>query len=322
MIDDLTENNHHFRLIFASSAAAMILVDEQGLIRLANQEAERLFGYACGELVGKPVEILVPHAVQASHQLNRSTFYELPQPRPMGQGRYLKAVRKDGVEFPAEIGLTPINLDDGMYVLSAIIDLTFQKQIEEKALRLAQDLEEANKRLAQLARTDELTGLKNRRAFDEGLIDLVQLMDRMCSALSLLLVDVDHFKRYNDHFGHLAGDELLKTLAELLLRNSRDSDLVARYGGDEFVILLPGTNAENAVWVGERIRLAVQDYPWQDKRSTISLGAATTIFESRMAETPDSIGARLLLSADRALYRSKRTGRNKLTHFRHMEKKE
>jgi diguanylate cyclase (GGDEF)-like protein len=167
-----------------------------------------------------------------------------------------------------------------MYVLSTIVDLTFQKQIEEKVLVLAKDLEEANQRLAQLARTDELTGLKNRRAFDEGLTDLIQLMDRLGSTLSLLLIDVDHFKSYNDDLGHPAGDELLKTLAGLLLQNSRESDLVARYGGDEFVILLPGTHVEHAVMVGERIRLAVQDHPWLERKATISLGAATTAFET------------------------------------------
>jgi diguanylate cyclase (GGDEF)-like protein len=237
----------------------------------------------------------------------------------MGAGRYLLSVRRDGVEFPAEIGLTPIQLNDEIFVLSTIVDLTYQKQIEEKSLMLTKDLEEANIRLAQLARTDELTGLKNRRAFDEGLIDLIQLMERLGSVLSLLLIDVDHFKPYNDHLGHPAGDELLKTLADLLLHNSRESDLVARYGGDEFAILLPGTNAENAVWVGERIRLAIQDHPWLERRSTISLGAATTAFESRTTDTPVSIGARLLLAADRALYHSKRSGRNKLTHFQDLE---
>jgi diguanylate cyclase (GGDEF)-like protein/PAS domain S-box-containing protein len=322
MVDFLTEDGPHFHLIFDSSPAAMILVDEHGLIRLANREAERLFDYECDQLLGKLIEILVPESEQAKHQMERTDFYQHPQVRPMGVGRHMRAVRKGGFEFPVEIGLTPIHLSDGLYVLCSVVDLTFQKQIEEQALELTRRLESANIRLAQLARTDELTGLKNRRAFDEGLRDLIQLMNRMSSELSLLLIDVDHFKQYNDDFGHLAGDELLKTLADLLMSYSRKSDLVARYGGEEFAILMPATNAEDSVRVGEKIRLAIQDHPWGAKLPTISLGAATISFAKITTGTLDGIGVRLLIAADQALYHSKRSGRNKLTHILDIKDKE
>jgi diguanylate cyclase (GGDEF)-like protein/PAS domain S-box-containing protein len=322
MADYLTQDGHHFREIFYCSPAAMILVDEQGLMCLVNQEAERLFDYANGELLGQRIEILVPRDDQASHQREVTNFFQHPQTRPMGAGRYLSAVRRGGIEFPAEIGLVPIHLSDGMYVLCSVVDLTFQKQIEGKALGLTRELEEANKRLARLATTDKLTGLKNRRAFDAGLKDLIQLMNRMTSTLSLVLIDVDHFKEYNDAFGHLAGDEFLKTLADLLLHNSRESDLVARYGGEEFAILMPATNARDSVLVGEKIRLAIQDYPWQGKQPTISLGAATISFKKISRGTLDGIAVQLILDADQALYHSKRSGRNKLTHILDLVSKE
>jgi PAS domain S-box-containing protein len=112
MVDYLTDDGHHFRLIFEYSPTAMILVDEHGLIRLANQEANRLFDCAYDQLLGKSIESLVPQAAQSKHRVNRTNFYHHPQVRPMGRGRYLRAVRQDGVEFPAEIGLTPIQLGE------------------------------------------------------------------------------------------------------------------------------------------------------------------------------------------------------------------
>lgn len=309
------EEDQLFLTIFNSSPIAMIVVDDRGIIRLANREADRLFGYPDDKLLGECVEMLVPQDVQVKHQANRTVFNQNPEVRPMGAGRYLRAVRSDGLEFLVEVGLTPIYLSDRMYVLSSIVDLTYQKQIEEKTFKLAIELEKANKELVQLARTDELTGLKNRRAFDEGLANMIQLMDRVVSAISLVLIDIDHFKHYNDQLGHPAGDGLLVTLSKLLLHNSRESDMVSRYGGDEFAILMPGTSEIGAIQMGERIRLAVQDNPWEGKMPTISLGVATISFKKRRAENPAEIGTKLLSDADRALYYSKNNGRNKLTHI-------
>lgn len=297
----------------------MILVDEQGHIHMVNRQAEKLFDYCRDQLLGKPIEMLVPQAYHANHKRQRENFYQHPQPRPMGAGRYMQAVRKEGGEFPVEIGLTPVQMDDGLYVLSTIVDLTFQKKVEEQALELARELEVANKKLEQLASMDELTGLYNRRAFDVGLKGLVRLMNRMGSVLSLLLIDVDHFKQFNDELGHPAGDELLRILANLLLTNSRESDMVARYGGEEFAILLPATSAEDSILVGEKVRLAIQEQEWHGRQPTISLGAATFNFEQKRRGTLDGIGVRLILAADQALYHSKRTGRNKLTHIEEME---
>jgi diguanylate cyclase (GGDEF)-like protein/PAS domain S-box-containing protein len=319
MVDYITGDNHHFRLIFDSSAVAMILVDGEGIIRMVNRQTEKLFNYRSEQLLGNPIEVLVPQAYQAKHQIQRKHFYQQHQARPMGAGRYMQAVRQDGVEFPVEIGLTPVKLDDDLYVLSTIVDLTFQKQMEEKALELARELEEANKRLKQLASTDELTGLYNRRAFDVGLNGLIRLMNRMGSSLSLLLIDIDHFKQFNDELGHPAGDELLRILSNLLLNNSRGSDMVARYGGEEFAILMPATNAGDAVLAGEKIRRAIQDYDWHGRKPTISLGVSTVSFEIRRSGTLDYVGVQLILAADQALYYSKRGGRNKLTHIQDIE---
>jgi len=168
-------------------------------------------------------------------------------------------------------------------------------------------LEEANLRLDALATTDGLTGVKNRRAFGEKLAEEITRSTRYGPPLSLLLLDVDKFKQYNDTFGHPAGDEVLKTVARLLLEQARATDFVARYGGEEFTLVLPDTGAEGAVVMAERLRAVLEAAPWAQRAVTASFGAATL---SREINTDTA----LIGAADRALYDSKENGRNRVTH--------
>ena len=168
-------------------------------------------------------------------------------------------------------------------------------------------LEEANLRLDALATTDGLTGVKNRRAFGEKLAEEITRSTRYGPPLSLLLLDVDKFKQYNDTFGHPAGDEVLKTVARLLLEQARATDFVARYGGEEFTLVLPDTGVEGAVVMAERLRAVLEAAPWAQRAVTASFGAATL---SREINTDTA----LIGAADRALYDSKENGRNRVTH--------
>jgi diguanylate cyclase (GGDEF)-like protein/PAS domain S-box-containing protein len=293
----------------------MILVDQEGLICFANQAAETLFGYAEGELRGKTIEILVPEEVRQRHQDERVEFFHHPQARSMGSGRFLQARRRDGSQFPAEIGLTPIQFQDGWYTLSLVIDMTLQKQAEDRIGLLARELEQANQQLAQLASTDPLTGLYNRRAFEEQFEAQIRLMKRMSRPVSLLVIDVDGFKGYNDQHGHLAGDQVLESMAKVFSEKMRASDIIARYGGEEFVVILPDTTGPAALQLAERLRLAIQAHPWQGDSLTISLGAATLEFTERSAESGSDERTRLFSEADQALYHSKSEGRDRVTHF-------
>lgn len=177
------------------------------------------------------------------------------------------------------------------------------KALDEKQTELL----EANTRLETLATTDELTGLKNHRAFQENLSDQIALAERMLTPLSLLIIDVDYFKSINDTFGHPVGDRYLRTIADILQNNSRDVDFVARYGGEEFAILLPNTNQLSAMLVAEKLRKAIEAEPWVEKPVTASFGVSTLSGDIRDKE-------QLIYLADRALYISKARGRNCLTH--------
>ena len=197
--------------------------------------------------------------------------------------------------------------------LSALITLTAAAMIAElraaKALVGAQNaqLQAANAKLEALAVTDAMTGVMNRRGFQQNLEAELERYQREKRPLSLLLVDADEFKKYNDSFGHTAGDEALAKLATVLADQARALDIVARYGGEEFAILAPDADEEGAITLGERLRHAISAASWPNREITISVGIATLTEQSLCSWE-------LIQEADRALYAAKRTGRNRVMH--------
>ena len=195
---------------------------------------------------------------------------------------------------------SPILDDDGslVAVVQTLRDLTDEKMAQIK--------------LEQLATRDGLTGLANRRCFDDTLLAEWARAMRQSQPLSLLMVDVDNFKGYNDANGHLGGDECLKRIAGAVSGEMRANDLVARYDGEEFAVILPNQSLKGAAIVAERIRSRVEQLqvPIRNGASayvTVSIGAATAL------AAPDSSPNELLAIADAALYRAKHMGRNRIS---------
>jgi diguanylate cyclase (GGDEF)-like protein len=164
-------------------------------------------------------------------------------------------------------------------------------------------LEALNRHLSALAAIDFMTGLANHRAFQQTLRSQVALATRYERSLSLMMIDVDRFKEYNDTFGHPAGDDVLRAIGQVLTDTLRASDLPARYGGEEFAVILPETDLKGAARLAERIRGVVDSYPFGSGRVTLSIGVAGLAPNSPSSES-------LLREADAALYRAKRQGRN------------
>lgn len=199
------------------------------------------------------------------------------------------------------------------------VRLRSAKRILDLEQTLAQQneaLERANTQLKTYATTDGLTNLYNRRAFQEHLEETLLFSRRANETLSLLILDVDYFKAYNDTFGHVEGDTALKIVSKLLKDNSRKNDFVARFGGEEFTVILPNTDYNGASLCAEELRHAIEVYPWLERKITISIGITTIEYQRDREEDSCDMYTRILSEADQALYRSKSTGRNKVTHFR------
>jgi two-component system cell cycle response regulator len=193
-------------------------------------------------------------------------------------------------------------------------DLEFAKSVIDTAVNalekayVLQTAQSDKERYQVLATTDPLTGCLNRRALIESLEAEFGRVRRYDVALSILLIDVDRFKSINDTHGHLAGDQVLKQLGELLRREVRTVDVVARYGGEEFVIVLPETAPDGALTFAERVRVKVQDYRFTDERQ--SLSATVSIGVASIPPLEVASSEELIARADAALYRAKNEGRN------------
>ncbi len=191
-------------------------------------------------------------------------------------------------------------------IYSIARDATARKLVERENAEYQRKLEAANATLQTLSITDGLTHLYNRRFLQQRLEEEFQRALRYESSLVVLLLDVDHFKKFNDTYGHLAGDQILIQVGEHLTASARTTDLIARYGGEEFAAILPGIDLEGGLALAERIRSSIEYGPWGQKPITVSIGAACI---SSMMSDP----AELLQLADEALYSSKQQGRNRVT---------
>ena len=196
-------------------------------------------------------------------------------------------------------------------LLTRIKSLLRIKKLHEALQQKIKELEIAETKLKKLAVTDGLTGLFNYRAFRRQLHLEVSRSQRFKLPVSLLMMDIDHFKMYNDHFGHPNGDKVLKHFASLLHKNIREVDFLARYGGEEFVIILPGTDKKSARIVGEKLRRLVERYPFPFEKKlptgivTMSVGVAS--FPQDAQDEKE-----LVRLADMALYKAKKAGRNRM----------
>jgi len=311
---ELQRQEERFRRGFYAAPSAMLILNHRGEIEQANSEAERLFHYREAELLGQPVEILVPETSRPGHPRLRDGFLRSPEVLHIGGGRDLLAQNARGEVFPVEVGLNPFHSRGEDLVLCAVIDLTERKHNEQIILEQAQQLEQANRQLSQRAITDPLTHVYNRHHFMVKLKEYLSLAHRSGECVSILMLDVDHFKKYNDSYGHTAGDEALKAVAGELTRQTRDVDIVARYGGEEFIILLPATDREGALVSAERIRSAVEGIGHLRRVVTLSIGIATAMDIANPTQAIEAKCRLLIDKADQALYRSKQLGRNRITH--------
>ncbi len=312
-----------FEELFQGLPVACFTYDRDGIIFEVNRECERLTGFDAHEVQGRSMYETIKQGVDEDQ--SRAIIRDVFERGESLYGLELEQWTKDGGSLHVLCSTFPFRGLDGSILgaICTLVDITerkaMERQIAEQVQRLngyahdleakKEELEHANQRLAMLAATDGLTGVANRRVFRERLDHEIGVAKKSNSMLSVVLLDVDYFKRFNDTFGHQAGDEALKRVAEALSGQIRMDDLAARFGGEEFVLLLPGAPAEAAMSVAERVRSAIERRETGKRKVTASFGVATV--------TGKDADARVILDqADAALYASKGAGRNCVTHWR------
>lgn len=291
----LQRNLKNFRDFFAKNSLVMLLVDPQtGCIAEANRAAIAFYGYPYEQLIGKSLSDIND---------TPSAQFEAESTRAMQAERdALLLVHRlaNGELRDVEVHLSPIDYEGRTMLFSLVHDVTERKRAEDK--------------LIQLAQTDMLTGLPNRRHFIEMAERELSRRHRYGGPLSVLMMDIDHFKKINDTYGHQVGDTVLQTVGQHFPSMLRNSDFVGRLGGEEFSAVLPETEASKALEVAERVRQQVEKMGIACEDGgpllfTLSIGVAS------LDGPGDCSLDALLAQADQALYAAKRDGRNRVQMF-------
>ena len=283
------------RVIGAAAQDAIIMMDNAGRIAFWNEAAQRLFGYSEQEARGKHLhELIVPERYRTEFERSFDCVGRNESGHVAGKTLELAGLRKDGTQIVTEHSIAGVSVDGQWHTLCIVRDVTERKQFED--------------RIRHLANYDNLTGLPNRSLFYDRLRQAINLAGRNRHELSLLYLDLDKFKSVNDTLGHDAGDEILKGAPDRIQQQVRESDTVARIGGDEFAVILPKiTSEQDAATVARKIidALFAAFELSGEKRQQVHIGASIGI-ATFPADGADMDA--LLKAADSAMYKAKQLG--------------
>ncbi|MNK68776.1 Cyclic di-GMP phosphodiesterase Gmr [compost metagenome] len=290
---------HHGEDLVEAIPDAMLIVDSQGRIVFSNRKAESLFGYAENALNGQAVEVLVPPSLRESHRIHRARYAASPFAQEMGASLELFGIRQDGLEFPVQISLSPLETRYGSLVVAVVQDLTSRRQAE--------------KALAAMATTDPLTGLANKLLFQDRLQQAIADAQRYQRMVAVTLLDLDHFKRINETFGHGGGEIVLKHVARRLEACVPEQATLARLGGDEYAVLLRDLrDVHAAAKTTERLLEALEaPFELEGQEFYVTASAGVSLYPQDGED-----GATLFQHAETAMYRAKQE-RNRYEHFAH-----
>lgn len=298
---NLRASEELFRAFMNASPFLSYIKDAAGRLLFYNRAFAQRFGVSEYAWLGRTDEQLWQRSIKSvrTQDLEIMAGGSIVEAEEQIRGADGKTSTLRSFKFPCH--------DSAGNLLLAGVAVDISNDVAQKAEleRYHRELEDANDQLRRLAVTDELTGLRNRRAFEERLVMEFSMARRRKRELAVLLLDVDNFKTINDRWGHAAGDEVLRRLGHILRTTVRLPDLPARYGGEEFVVLLPESGEESAMGLARRVMQRVATEEWENEPVTISMGMAA-INESLQN------GYQLVELADEALYAAKRSGKNRV----------
>jgi len=298
-VDALRVQERKFRTLLESSPDALVISDANEIITVVNRQAVQMFGYAQHELVGQPIDMLLPQRYRGLH-------LALPKPNgdaaetgnDHGKDRDLWALTRAGREFPVSISRSPIDTEQGGMMAAAIRDMTERRASEE--------------RIEYLAHHDALTGLPNRLVVQSRFEQATADAARAGSKVAVLLLDLDNFKTVNDSLGHQAGDSLLKAVANRLRDCASETDTISRQGGDEFLAVFAQLDDGEAV--GSAIERLVQCFHAPCAADGHEIPVSFSLGISLYPDDGKDFGT-LLQKADIAMYQAKAAGRNTYRFF-------
>ncbi len=300
---ELKKTESKFQRIVETAIEGILIFDENYKITFANENMASVLGYRVDEMIGKQY-------ISFFSQCHLDVYKYQESLRKSGNDSVYECclLRKDGQERWFLISAKAIFDDFGKFEgsFAMLTDINERKEMELL-------LEESNRRLKELTNKDSLTGIANRRCFDEKLEQEYFRLRRTNSKLSIILLDLDHFKDYNDCYGHVMGDDCLRQIGRVLADSiNRSVDLVACYGGEEFACILPDTDIHAAVEIAEKIRQTIEGLKIEHKKSPVSkfvtASFGVTTVQYSYGTSPEDVVA----IADKLLYKAKISGRNRV----------
>jgi diguanylate cyclase (GGDEF)-like protein/PAS domain S-box-containing protein len=307
---ELEASEEIYKTILMASPDDITIADLSGNIIMVSEAANRIFGYDPDEVPGMSVmDFIAPE----DHERARANIVKMIHENYPGPNEY-RAVRKDRSCFDIEVNNSLIRDRQGNPVQMVLIvrDITNRKKAEQQIQTLVRQLETERDLAQRNSLTDSLTGLSNRGFFDTFLQAEFSRHTRSGTQLSLIMIDVDHFKNYNDHYGHLAGDNCLRQIASTLKAMvERGTDIVARYGGEEFVVILPDTDCQGAAALAGRIAESVLELALPHATSDTSEFVTVSLGVTSATDHVLTDGSQLVALADQAMYQAKNNGRNR-----------
>ncbi|MCU7906293.1 MAG: diguanylate cyclase [Candidatus Thiodiazotropha sp. (ex Epidulcina cf. delphinae)] len=289
------EAEQKLSIIAKSAHDAIVMWDSKGLIEFWNPAATRIFGWDEEEAIGIDIQRILIPAEDRKTAVKKFSFLTTAPGKMFGKTIELPALHKQGRQFPIELSLSTFHSHGAQEMIGIARDISDRKRME--------------KALKNLATHDSLTGFYNRTELEAQLRNELNRALRHQRPLSVFFLDLDHFKRVNDRFGHQAGDELLQSFADLLRKAVRNVDYIGRYGGEEFVVILPETPPQQALETAKRLVGSVMAHRFNTSGEK-SMALTVSIGISALPDHGVTVEG-LINAADKAMYTAKRTGRNR-----------
>lgn len=277
--------------IFNAAVDAIMVINARGILQAANRSAEGLFGFSSDEMLGKNISMLMPAPYAQEHDGYLNNYSASGERKIIGIGREVTGQRKDGSCFPMHLSIGEFRQDDHQLFVGICHDISERRKFTEH--------------IAFLAKYDGLTGCANRHEFIEGLSTIIDACQTSGQKVAVLFIDLDGFKSINDNHGHQVGDRLLKMTAERFQKTLRDSDLLGRVGGDEFVVsIILDSKGETASHIAARLMESLKE-PFVINNRALSVGASIGI-----SLFPDDglTADEVMNEADIAMYQAKVEG--------------